>query len=279
MRILTVLATLGLLGCKTVTLSERQFFDPRPASLPDSVRAASYWPAPYSFSEGFFTSGDGTRLFRVTVTRPSADIAVLYFGGSNFQVGQDWRRFTPLMKTGAAIFAADYPGYGQSEGVATLDAFEVAALAAYDEVLRVTGLPAERIVVHGHSLGTMLATYVAVNRKIGALVLEGPATNAREWAGTFTPWFAKPFVRFDIPKSLLGRDNLARIRSYRGPLLVLAGEEDRETRPAMARRLYAASATPPALKRLVVFPATGHMILLREPKSIDAYSAFLEQLR
>ena len=279
MRILVAIGSFALVGCKTVSLSERQFFDPRPAALPDSIRAASYWPAPYSFSEGFFTSGDGTRLFRIAVTRPSADIAVLYFGGSNFQIGQDYRRFTPLLKTGAAVFVSDYPGYGRSEGVATLDAFEAAALAAYDEVRRVTGLPEERIVVHGHSLGTMLATHVAVNRRVGGLVLEGPPTNAREWARTFTPWFAKPFVRFDIPASLLARDNLARIRSYHGPLLILAGKDDRETRPAMARRLFAASPTPAASRRLVVFPATGHMILLRQPKSIDAYSAFLKLVR
>ena len=279
MRTLPLFAIIALTGCKTVTLTEQQFFDPRPARLADSVRAAGHWPSPYTYSQGFLQSSDGARLFRVTLTRPSSDVAILYFGGSNFQIGQDYKRFTPLLETGATVFVADYPGYGESDGKPSLDSFEKAALAAYDETLRVTGVRPRRLIVHGHSLGTMLAMYVAEQRPVGGVVLEGPPTNAREWARSFTPWFAKPFVRFRIPESLYEHDNLARIRKYQGPLLLLAGETDRETKPAMARRLYSASGTQSGLKNLVVFPGTGHMILLRDKRATEPYRKLVDLVR
>jgi pimeloyl-ACP methyl ester carboxylesterase len=236
------------------------------------------WPEGYRFSEGFFVTSDTLRLYRVALTRPAADFVVLYFGGSNFQIGQDYRRFTPLLKVGVDVIVADYPGYGESGGKSTLASFQRAALAAYDEALRVTGLPASRLIVHGHSLGTILATYVAEQRAVGGVVLEGPATNAREWAQSFTPWFARPVVRFDIPESLLSHDNLARVRRYRGPLLLLAGEKDAETKPEMARRLYAASATPADMKELVIFSGADHMILRKQAGAVEAYASFLRKI-
>lgn len=270
---------LVVMGCKIVTIEERQFLDPRPASLPDSVRVAGPWPASLRLSERMVPMGDSIRLYSVRLDASEEDLAILYFGGSNFQIGQDYARFAPLGELGVDVVVVDYPGYGGSEGTASLAALQDAALVAYDEALRATGLPAERLVVHGHSLGSMIAGHVASLRPIGGLVLEGPATNVDEWARTFTPWYARPFVRYRIEADLRRADNLARVGEYTGPLLVLAGGADRDTDPSMARRLFAGSASPPDLKRLVVLDGTGHMIVQRDPRAIEAYRAFLDVVR
>lgn len=266
-------------ACVTVRLDEAQFLDPRPAQLPDSVRTSAFWPAPYRLEEGRFSFADTAQLYRVALIRPGADVAILYFGGSNFQIGQDYRRFSPLAGLGVNVFVADYPGYGESGGTASLESLQHAALAMYEEALLRTGVPASRLIVHGHSLGSMLAMYVASQRTVGAVVLEGPATNANEWARTFTPWYARPFVRYDIPEGLLRHDNLERVRNLRVPLLILAGEMDRDTKPVMARRLYESAGTPTAQKRLVVLSGTGHLILRRDPRAVEAYRSFLALVR
>lgn len=268
----------ALSACYTVRVQESQFLDPRPAHLPDSVKASSYWPAPYRLEEGTFPFGDSARLYRVMLVRPGAELAVVYFGGSNFQIGQDYRRFSPLAELGVHVFVADYPGYGESGGTASIESFQQAALAVYDEALARTGVAASQLIVHGHSLGSMLAMYVASQRTVGAVVLEGPATNAGEWARTFTPWYARPFVRYDIPESLLRHDNLERVRHLRVPLLILAGEADRDTKPVMARRLYQNAGMHAAEKTLVVLSGTDHLILRRDPRAVEAYRSFVTLL-
>ena len=46
-------------------------------------------------------------------------------------------------------------------------------LAVYDYAREQLGLPAERLVVHGMSMGSMKASYVALHRPVVGLVLEG----------------------------------------------------------------------------------------------------------
>ena len=263
-----------LVGCKTVHVKESQFFDPRPATLPDSVRTG-YWPDGYRVKEGRIPLSDSVSLYRLLLEAPGAEQVVLYLGGSNFQIGQDFSRLRPLTRLGVHVFAVDYPGYGESGGTSSIESFHAAALAAYDEALRVTGVSPDRLIVHGHSLGTMLAMYVAEQRQVGAVVLEGPATNAREWARSFVPWAFRPFVRLDIPPSLTQDDNLQRVARFHSPLLLLVGADDRDTNPAMARRLYKAAGTPADQKRLHVFARTQHMVLRSNPAAVDAYRAFL----
>ena len=187
MRTLPLFAIIALAGCKTVTLTEQQFFDPRPARLADSVRAAGHWPSPYTFSQGFLQSSDGARLFRVTLTRPSSDVAILYLGGSNFQIGQDYKRLTPLLETGATVFVADYPGYGESEGKPSLDSFEKAAVRYV----------AAQAIDHLSPKGSKEAA--GKIRKVVDKNAEGGDTN---FAGTFPLWDIL-FGTFRMPKGVM----------------------------------------------------------------------------
>jgi pimeloyl-ACP methyl ester carboxylesterase len=120
-------------------------------------------------------------------------------------------------------------------------------------------------------------------RPVRGLVLQNSATNPTDWVRTFfrpsrLKWWARPaypFVRVSVDPALARQDNLARVRRYRGPLLVLSGTADDKAAPEMSRALAAASATPDSLKRLIVLPGAGHEDVMAHPGFASAYRAFV----
>ena len=116
----------------------------------------------------------------------------------------------------------------------------------------------EQLVLHGFSLGSVMAGHVAAHRQVAGLVLEGSGSTVTEWVSRGVPWYGKPFVRVKIEPGLENRGNLQNVQVSRAPLLLLAGKKDRQAPWKMSRTLFKASVTPESSKRLVVVPEAGH---------------------
>jgi fermentation-respiration switch protein FrsA (DUF1100 family) len=243
------LAALSLGACARVPITERSVFLPRP-------RSATAAEAGVAAEDFFFAADDGTRLNAWYIRHPAARATVLFFGGNAFLLA-DSRAFAQSITVhGVNLFMMDYRGYGRSDGTPSVASFESDALRAY-QVLRDRFEPdPRRIIVHGHSLGSFAATLVASERPAGALVLQNPATDGRDTLRYLVPWYARPFVRFDVAPSLLAESNLARIRRVSLPTLIAGGSRDRITSPRMAEALYRAS--PARDKKLVIVPGGDH---------------------
>ncbi len=120
-------------------------------------------------------------------------------------------------------------------------------------------------------------------RPVGGLVLQNSATTPAAWLHEFfrparLAWWARigyPFVRFTLDSALPAEDNVARVRQYRGPLLILSGSDDDKTAPAMSRALVVASASPDSLKRLVILAGSGHDNVFANPAFAPAYRTFI----
>jgi len=129
-------------------------------------------------------------------------------------------------------------------------------------------------------MGSVVAAHLATNRPINGLVLESSATTVRDWARGLIPWYARPFVRVQTSEVLARENNVARLQSYRGPLLLLVGENDRITPPRLSEVLYRASATPEADRVLILVPGAGHTgLLLENAAAAQRYLEFLRQTR
>ena len=94
------------------------------------------------------------------------------------------------------------------------------------------------VVIHGHSLGSMIAGYLASQRNVDALVLEGSVTNVEQMTAARIPWFAKPFVSVEFSEEIKQVDNLKALQVYQAPLLIITGEKDTQTPPELAKSLY-----------------------------------------
>ena len=91
---------------------------------------------------------------------------VVYFHGVAGNMASGWRPGSYRALSSAApdkihILAFDYRGYGRSTGFPSEEGLLQDAIAAVNWALEVAGIPPERIVIYGQSLGTAVAVSVS----------------------------------------------------------------------------------------------------------------------
>ena len=257
--------SLILVGCSAITIGEVEVFYPKPSVTPETFDLEGV-----TLNNRFLSVTDSVTVNAWHLTQPEAPVTVLFFGGNGFYLVQSRGYLRALTRPSANALLWDYRGYGRSEGSPGVEAFRHDAVALYDYLVDERGVAPERLVVWGHSLGSFLATHVAQQRSVAGVVLENPATNVDRWVDHLIPWYVRLFLGVDVAPSLKEEDNVARVQSMEAPLLVVAGEEDNVTDPAMAKRLYKEAAS--AKKTLVMVPDGGHNNLYEETDVQQAYA-------
>lgn len=273
----SVVIMVGLSGC-ALQVGERDVLradrpdDPPPTARLDSASAPAWTVDAVSLPVA------DAQLGGIAASRAGNGWTVLYFGGNAFHLDRHGAgvldAFASCPGQVVAVTMVDYRGYGRSTGTPTIAALKADALRVFDHV---NALQPGRVVVHGQSLGSFVAAYVAQQRPAArALVLESTTTNVRDWGNARMPWYVWPFVRLDIDPALQGIDNVATVAGYAGPALVLEGEEDRITPPRLAKQVYAA--LPSSAKQLLMVAGAGHNDVLSNAAVPPAYCAFLGRL-
>jgi uncharacterized protein len=271
-------------SCYPLRIDESFWLRPRPGQAVDRASTLARLPDGYTLN-GFTVAAGATGLISgVVAARPDATVTVLFLGGDDFVVArQGVAALQALTSAPANVVLLDYPGYGVSPGQPTLVTIERAAIAVHDWLCEQEELALTKIVVYGHSMGSFVAAALADVRRVDGLVLQGSATNLTDWVHAFFrpsrfKWWARPaypFIRISLAPDLARQDNVARLRRYRGPLLVLSGTADDKAAPEMSRALAHAAATPDSLKQLVLLPGAGHEDLFTHAGFLSAYRAFI----
>ncbi|HEY0009578.1 MAG TPA: hypothetical protein VGB55_12700 [Tepidisphaeraceae bacterium] len=146
----------------------------------------------------------------------------------------------------------NYPGYGQSEGSATLANVHRSALAAFDAVAaRAEGKP---IYVSGASLGTTAALHIAANRPVAGVMLQNPVPLRQlilGHHGWWNLWIVALPVAMHVPQEL---DAIANAKRVQAPAVFIMAENDELVTPEYQHRVAAAYAGE---KREIHYPG-GH---------------------
>lgn len=188
--------------------------------------AACYEPvAIYNRSERFSLVG---RYF--VPANGQADKVVLLLSGSggtaHQQLAKVARRY--CKRLGMAALLVDYRGFGSSDNKAPSEqGLFTDAQAMYDfltEGVEMGGLgwkPSE-VVIHGYSLGTGVATELAVRKRHAAgLVLQCPFTSAaaiaKKQGGSIGAWLSRHGTEFDV---------IGKLGGIAKPVLVLIANDD-----------------------------------------------------
>jgi uncharacterized protein len=241
-RLLLALGTAELIllaGC--VPLSSRLLLFP-PASVNEVAPAERVMIA---HAEGAVES--------VRAVNPLAQALVLRFYGNAAQaVGA---RVADEARTFGAwpieLWGVNYPGYGHSEGGASLPGVARAAEIAFDEAQR-RGLP---VYVVGTSMGTVAALHIAAARKVSGLILINPPPLRQLVLGRYGWWnlwlFAGP-VALGIPSSL---DSVANAEKVTCPTVVITAERDSVVPVAYQDQVFNALA---GKKERFTVPGTDH---------------------
>ncbi len=259
---------LGLLtGCMTIQLSEQDFLYPNNSgSLEASVGEH------YKLEEISLKRLDGTLAKGVYVHKEGNQINVMYFGGNKFSIKQDGAKIVrSLTKVGVNIIMIDHRGYGESTGTPSIANLKTDAVENYDFVRKMVK---GALIIHGQSLGSFEASAVANVRSIDGLVMESSATNIDEWVNTLAPWFAKPFISFDISPELRLLDNLEIVKSIQAPLLILVGENDNQTPPWLSKKLFESAISNK--KQMFVIDGADHNGVPLKHEFVSIYQAFIK---
>jgi fermentation-respiration switch protein FrsA (DUF1100 family) len=145
------------------------------------------------------------------------------------------------------VLLLDYRGYGLSEGRPSEDGVYADARAGLAYLAKTRGIPPERTVVFGRSLGGAVAVELAQERPLAGLVLESTFTSVDDMARRMLG----PFARFVGG----GFASLERIPRLRAPLLFFHGDRDDIVPIDLGRALFAAAPEP---KRFEVIAGAGH---------------------
>lgn len=185
--------------------------------------------------------------------QPGKPVILFLHGNAATLMRGKWR-YIRMHKAGVGFLALAYRGYSGSTGTPTEQGLFTDGLAAYDW-LKAQDIQDSDIVIHGHSLGTGVATYVATQRPARALILEAPFTAASDVAAERYPF---------IPVSLLMKDKFAsrdRIRQVHMPLLIAHGDRDSVVPFSQGERLFSLAKEP---KQFVRMHGSEHNTLTRD---------------
>jgi fermentation-respiration switch protein FrsA (DUF1100 family) len=200
-----------------------------PSEAELSRRAPGAVLVPYSSPGGPALTGALVR-FRGTGSGPRR--VVVWFHGNGESAAGNLPLASSLAEAGFDVFVAEYRGYGGQPGRPTEAGLYSDGEAALDALARL-GYSSPRVILAGRSLGTGVATELAVRRPPALLLLVSPFTSAVEMgrglAGPLAPLLVAD--RYDT---------LSKIGRVRSPVVVLHGSLDEVVPVTMGRRIAAA---------------------------------------
>jgi fermentation-respiration switch protein FrsA (DUF1100 family) len=225
------LVTYAVLVVYAWLLADRHIFLPQPSSYgpaDDLIRLAT---------------PDGATLCAAYLPNPAARFTLLYNHGNAEDLGDVLPELRELRDLGFAVFAYDYRGYGLSSGSPSTKGACVDATAAYRYLTGTLGVPPERVVPYGRSVGGGPAVHLAASERVGGLILQSAFTSA------FVVMTRVPLLPFDRFR------NLALMARVRCPVLVMHGRRDGVIPFSHGPRLYARAPEP---KRYLWLDDVGH---------------------
>lgn len=182
--------------------------------------------------------------------------------------GQRPEFYAGMRDLGINLLAFDYRGFGESNGAPEEQGLYDDAKASYDYLTRVRGIPPDRIVIFGHSLGSGVAIELASRVAAAALVVDGAYTSVVDRAQELYPV---------LPIRLVASQrfpSVERIGAIGIPKLFLHSPQDTVVPIAHGLRLFAAAREP---KRFVEVKG-GHENAFRIDGMVY-YGAIAELLR
>ena len=180
-------------------MQERILFQPPPFRPPDSgaARAVRYAASDGAALTGFIVGGARTDGRCVLAFHGNADLAYWQIPWA-----EELRR-----RTGIPVFLAEYRGYAGIPGRPTYGSARDDAEGAFSAAVRELRCSPGTMALFGHSLGSAVATELAVAHPPRSLVLQSPFSSARAMARRILPpvaaaWPLVSRIHFDTARDV-----------------------------------------------------------------------------
>lgn len=240
-----------LASCTNIDIKEEDAFDVKRTIDPGYFESSDY-----SLEEVRFPASDGLELEGWFISRAGNERTVLFIGGNGFVIAASYHIITSIIEQDVDLIVFNFRGYGTNPGSPTIEGVKADVEGAYTFLTEQRGVAPADLILHGHSLGSVLAARAANRHPAAAVVLESPLTDAMDLTARLVPWILKPFVRFTVDPALLGVSNFEEVPKITVPVLFVTGGADNVTPKEMAEELYGAAETED--KRLHILEGGGH---------------------
>jgi fermentation-respiration switch protein FrsA (DUF1100 family) len=197
-----------------------------------------------AFEDVRLETSDGVTLAAWWVPAPQGRGALIFSHGNAGNMGDRVGKLRLFHDLGLSVLAFDYRGYGASQGKPSEDGTAHDMDAAVAHVRDSRGVPLDRTVFYGESLGGAVVIEAATRFPPAALVAESTFTSARAMARRHYPFVPPALVR-------VGYDSLSRVRRLACPTLFLHGPADTIVPFEMGEALFRAAPEPKRFAALV----------------------------
>ena len=217
------------------------FFQPRLLYLP-GVPSRAHMATPQAIGLDYepvrIETGDGVTLDAWFIPAANPRGTLLFFHGNAGNISHRLQSIAIFHELGLSVLIVDYRGYGASTGEPSEDGTYADALAAWRYLTETRGVPANRIILFGRSLGSAVAANLASRTTPTALILESAFTSAPDLAADHY-WFfpARWLTRFRY-------DTRTALASIGCPLLLVHSRHDEIVPFAHGRALLDAAREP-----------------------------------
>ncbi len=215
------------------------FPDTRAPNLPDDAEIARV-----ETSDGVNLSG-----WYFPARSNKSPVIVFFHGNAGTLDGSRLFKARSLVQEGYGVLLAEYRGYGGNSGKPSEAGLYADARAYIDYLLTQVGHSEADLVLYGESLGSGVATQMATEYQVMALILEAPFDSLLSLASR--NYFYLP-VRFLLKDRYM---SIEKISDIDAPLLILHGHKDEVIPFRAAKNLFDAAKTP---KKFVDFPQGKH---------------------
>ena len=241
--LLIVLLLLCLLVYFAIKNQERLLF------FPQKLAESHVFSFPKSFEEIRLATPDDNSLLSAVLfsaDTPVTNGVILYFHGNGGDI-QGWGQTAELYtKAGYKILYYDYRGYGKSTGSiqSQQQLFQDGQLF-YDYLK--SNYSEDQIILMGTSMGTGIATQLAINNEPKALVLHAPFSSLEELIKEKVPFMPNQFIHYRFRNDLV-------FPKLNCAIALFHGQRDQLIPHQHSERLYELNSD----SELHILPGVGH---------------------
>lgn len=196
-------------------------------------------------------TSDGLTLgaWLVPPREPARGVTVLVANGNGGDRAGRATLAVALAERGMQVLLFDYRGYGGNPGSPSAEGLARDVRAARAYLVEEAGVPADRLLYFGESLGTAVVTELAAEHAPAGLLLRSPFTDLASVGSVHYPFLpVGSMLRDRFPLA----DHLARVEA---PVTVVYGDRDTIIPPEHSREV---AERAPVLRRLVLVEGAGH---------------------
>ena len=204
------------------------------SNLPGRALEASPGDIGLDYENVSLTTSDNERLhgWYIPATNPRG--VLLFFHGNAGNISHRLDSIKIFHELGLDTLIIDYRGYGQSTGKASEQGTYLDAQAAWDYLVNTRGIPTDRIIIFGRSLGGAIGTWLGAQNTPAAVIIESSFSSGVDIARRLYPF---------LPVHLLTRLQYP-VADYASqlncPVLVVHSRHDEIIPFTMGQAIYAA---------------------------------------